>query len=316
MACAGVGRTASPRASGVNSGSLLLPVGSGIGYALGAIAIKRSLGAGASGGWVNLVCNAVTGVFFQFLWFLPGHTPDVQQLMAPVACGLLFFLGQVFTFRAIDSGDVSIATPLLGVKVLFVAIFSVILLGKPLPGSWWTASFLASLGIALISYSPGGFHRHLFPTIGWSLGAAAAFALTDVMVQNWVPGVGYSRFAPVMFGIPCLLSVIYLPGLLKERGKAPSTSHSPYLPWLLGGALLLAVQSLGVYTAIGLYGSAAATNILYGSRCLWSVLFVWILGPLAVGAVSTENSSVVMVRRFFGALLLFAAMSLVLRSGN
>lgn len=300
----------------MNAGSVLLPVGSGIGYAFGAIAIKRSLGAGASGGWVNLICNAVTAVFFQFLWLLPGHTPEAGQIIAPIVCGLLFFLGQIFTFRAIDSGDVSVATPLLGVKVLFVAIFSVFLLGKPLPESWWAASFLASIGIALISYSSGGFHRHLLPTVGWSLGAAASFALADVMVQNWVSGIGFSRFAPIMFGIPCLLSVVYLPGLMKRRQKPSSTSSADYLPWLFAGAMLLAVQSLGVYTAIGHYGSAAATNILYGSRCIWSVLLVWMLGPLAGSIPSPENSSLVMVRRFFGALLLFAAMALVLRSGN
>ncbi len=69
-----------------------------------------------------------------------------------------------------------------------------------------------------------------------------------------------------------------------------------------------------MYSAIGLYGSATATNILYGSRCLWSVLLVWMLGSLA-GAPPTDAAShrSVMIRRLTGALLLFLAMALVLR---
>jgi hypothetical protein len=67
-----------------------------------------------------------------------------------------------------------------------------------------------------------------------------------------------------------------------------------------------------MYSAIGLYGSATLTNILYGSRCLWSVLIVWIFGSLAGEVPFVGNRSVVMSWRFAGAILLFSAMALVL----
>ena len=300
----------------MSSGFLMLPLGAGFGYACAAIALKRALGAGVSGSWVNLVCNVVMALCFQVLWLVPGSTPHFNLIAAPAICGLLFFFGQIFTFRAIATGDVSVATPLLGTKVVLVALFSVFLVGKPLPPSWWAASVLASLGIALISYHPGGLHRHLMATVGWSLGAAAFFAMADVLVQNWAPLVGYSSFTPLMFVTVGLLSLVYIPGLAKESRVALAVKRERVpvaaLPWLLTGALVLGLQALAMISAIGIYGSATATNIIYGTRCLWSVLLVWVLGSIA-GSEIDGNRAGVMSRRFAGALLLFAAMALVLR---
>jgi uncharacterized membrane protein len=302
--------------------ALVLPLAAGFGYACGAVAIKRSLGAGVSGDWVNFLCNTVMAVLFQGLWLLPGHPLALGMILPPVACGGLFFLGQIFTFKAIHTGDVSVATPLLGSKVLLVALFSFFLIGKSLPHAIWMASLMASLGIALISYSPGGNHARLLEAVAWSLSAAAVFALTDVLVQCWVPSVGYSRFAPLMFGSVGLFSLVYVPRLMSSRASVSGggirsflVEGSPFftsLPWLLGGALLLAVQALAMYSAIGLFGSATMTNILYGSRCLWSVLLVWVLGSMAGDSSSGQKRVGVMTRRLIGAVLLFVAMALVL----
>lgn len=299
--------------------ALLLPVGAGLGYACGALAIQRALGEGVSGRVVNLLCNMTMALLFQLLWLIPGagvapsdcFFPRFQCLF-PVCCGLLFFLGQIFTFRAIATGDISVSTPLLGTKVILVALLSVVLLGKALPFSWWQACLMASIGIALISYIPGGSHRRMTEAVIWSLGAALVFALTDVLVQWWVPAVGYKRFAPVMFGTTGLLSLCYLPGVFGRLGKEASRIPPRALPWLLTGATLLSVQSLGMYSAIGLFGNATLTNILYGSRCLWSVLIVWTAGVLIKGWPRGDTSTPVMIRRLIGASLLLAAMALVL----
>ena len=293
----------------MSAGSLFLPLGAGFGYACGAIAVKRAMGERVSGRLVNLVCNGVMALAFQCLWFFPGPSVPPALLPKPFLCGLLFFLGQVMTFRAIATGEVSVATPLLGTKVVLVALFSVLVIGKPLPGSWWTASLLASMGIILVSVSPGTPRRRAAEAVAWSLGAAATFALTDVLVQKWVPEVGYGRFAPLMFGIMGVFSLVHLLPHRRSEGSGPGWVVTP---WLVAGALLLALQAFGMYSAIGLYGSAALTNILYGSRCLWSVLLVWMLGSFAGDTARHGQARWVMPVRFAGALLLVAAMALVL----
>jgi uncharacterized membrane protein len=307
----------------------LLPLGAAFGYALGALAIQRALGLGASVAVVNLVCNLVMGLLFQALWLLPGAAFPLHWVLCPVLCGGLFFLGQIMTFRAIKAGDASVSTPILGTKVLFVALFAVLLTGIPLPVSWWWACLMASTGIALISYGGHGSGSGLGKAILWSLGAAAVFALTDVLVQTGVPKVGYARFAPIMFGAMSLLSFSFLPEALKSGifagAKKPSVErdhhHSGFRPWLLGGSILLSVQALALYSAIGMYGSATMTNILYGSRCLWSVILLWLFTVLMIrsGHPDHERATHVhraMARRLTGAVLLVLAMALVLRSSG
>jgi len=302
--------------SGVSPEALLLPLGAGFLYSCAAIALKRALGAGISGGWVNLLSNVSMALLFQIFWLFPEATHGAEiplsLFLAPIACGSLFFLGQACTFRAISAGDVSVATPLLGTKVLIVALLSFLLLGKALPVSWWFGSLLATLGIGLISYAPGNSAQNHGLTIIWSMLAAGVFALTDVLVQHWVPRFGFARFAPLMFAVPGILSIVYVPRLLREGIFLPTVGGRIAFQWLAAGVLLLALQCLGMYTSIGHFGSATVTNILYGSRCLWSVILVWLLGSIGGTPPALGVHRAVMIRRMIGAVLLFAAMALVL----
>ena len=45
----------------------------------------------------------------------------LAQFYQPVLVGLLFVVAQLFTFLALQKGDVSVVTPVLGSKVLLVA---------------------------------------------------------------------------------------------------------------------------------------------------------------------------------------------------
>ena len=68
---------------------------------------------------------------------------------------LLFFAGQVFTLLALNTGDVSVATPVLGVKILLVALLSTVLIGDPIGARLWTAAALSSVAIALLNIDRG-----------------------------------------------------------------------------------------------------------------------------------------------------------------
>ena len=85
--------------------------------------------------------NAVAKVEAPPTWWqsAPGWWP-LSMLWQPLIGGLLFLAGQVFTFLALNSGDVSVATPVLGVKIVLVALSSVLLLPDPVPLRWWIAA--------------------------------------------------------------------------------------------------------------------------------------------------------------------------------
>lgn len=300
----------------MSPGAWSLPIGAALGYSLGVLAIQRALASGVSGARVNLFCNTVMALVFQLFWLVPCRDFTLQGIGWPLLCGGFFFLGQILTFRAIAAGDVSVSTPLLGTKVIFVALFTVLIARTPLPGTWWWACLMVSAGIALISYERDSSGRGVGESVLWSLAAAAVFALTDLLVQLGVPRVGYPRFAPIMFGSMGILSLVHLPRVLRQEeifrfSPAASRTGGRAESWLLTGALVLAIQALAMYSAIGFYGSATLTNILYGSRCLWTVALSWVLAS-AMTQGEGKHSHRAMGRRLLGAILLVASMVLVL----
>jgi EamA-like transporter family len=52
---------------------------------------------------------------------------------------------------ALRQGDVSVATPLLGAKVIFVAFITSFLFGDPVGVKWWVAAAICTCGIFLVT---------------------------------------------------------------------------------------------------------------------------------------------------------------------
>ena len=93
----------------------------------------------------------------------------------PLAAAVTFFVGQLFTFAALRKGDVSVATPLLGAKVIFVALLNSIVFGESVGLKWWMAAFICTAGIFLVTGSQkrtDGWTRHSGSTAAYSLIAA------------------------------------------------------------------------------------------------------------------------------------------------
>lgn len=170
---------------------LLFPLPSSFAYVLAVLLIKRGTGYGIGVWRTTFVANVAMGVCFSPLLVLGGAGQPLSMLWQPAFTALLFFAGQVATFLALE-GDVSIATPVLGLKILLVAFFSAFLIADPIPLQWWVAAFLSTLAIVLLNYGSKGIpHRRVGATVGWGSLAATAYALTDVLVQKWARAWGW-----------------------------------------------------------------------------------------------------------------------------
>src|SRR5204862_6168321 len=147
-------------------------------------------------------------------------------------------------------GDVSVATPVLGIKVVLVAFFVTGVLGERVPGAVWIAAALSSVGIFLLSRGGGGGRKGgTAEALLLGVLAAASFALFDVLVQKWAPAWGAGRFLPLTMGFVALYS---LP-LFAVAGKpVPAGARRP----LLFGAVLVAAQGLLLIRALALYTRA------------------------------------------------------------
>ncbi|MCA9167330.1 MAG: DMT family transporter [Planctomycetales bacterium] len=282
---------------------LCFPLIASLLFAIGLMFVKRASSSGAGPWAVTLVTNSWAAILFSGLWFLGGTPQPWTLYYQPAIVALLYMAGQIFTFLAVERGDVSVAAPILSTKVLMVAVFVTVIAGEQLSLTTWVAATVATIGIAMIQRS-GGAHtpseRVVFSVV-CALAAATDFALFDVLVQRWSPAWGSGRFLPLVFGAAGLMSI----GLIPFVNRAIVRERTTWQPLLTGG-FFIALQSLFIVLALAWYGDAARVNIVYALRGIWGVLLAWIFAHWLGGGEASASRGT-MRRRLIGASLLTAA---------
>jgi drug/metabolite transporter (DMT)-like permease len=253
------------------------------------------------------IVNLIGAVLFQ-TWLLHGGEPfTASNITHAVLAGTAFFIGQVFTFVAISRGDISIATPVLGTKVIFVALLVFVTGGEELGWKLWVATFLTTVALALLGGEWRANRQRLLVSVGFAFLASIAFAATDVMQQLWARSFGFGHFGPVMFATVGALSFTLIPFFSAPLRQMPR----PMVVWAFGGGLLLTVQAMGIAYCIAVYHEVTVTNVLYNTRGLWSVALVWVVGHWFANS-EKQVGGAIMSRRLIGALILLAAVYLSL----
>lgn len=285
----------------------LLPLLAAVIYAIGALLVKRAADLGVGVWRTAFVANLVGALFFQPLLLL-GGTIHPHLWWQPVLVGLCFTLGQWLTFTAMDRGDVSVATPVLGLKILFVAVLVAAFGTQVLRPQLWAAAFLATLGIALLNRrGEHATHHNVGRTIITAALAAAAYAVFDALVQRWSPAWGVGRFVPLAMASAGLCSLGFA-----TRFRAPlSAISAPTWRWLLSGTVMMAAQSVMFVSTIAHWGNAPAANVVYGSRGLWSILLVWCFGHW-VKSREQHIGRVTLAWRLAGAALMMSAIAITM----
>jgi drug/metabolite transporter (DMT)-like permease len=286
--------------------SLLFPLICAILYPLGTLFMKRALEKGVDL-WTSLAVN-YWGMALVFLVVVPfeGRTIPWELWYQPAIMGFLSFAGQGFALKAVASGDLTIATPALGSKVLLVAFFTEALLHEHVPPAWWAAAGLSFAAVFFLQAGGQSARRGVARTLAFSLLAAVFFASGDVLIQKWAPRWGAFHFLPAMATAAAVYSLVLLPFM-----KKPLLAFAPGArSWLVTGALILGVQSLLLTAAIGLWGQVTLVNIVFSSRGLWNFLLIWFAGHWFSNR-EREAGGKVLGFRLVGAGLMFAAIVLV-----
>jgi drug/metabolite transporter (DMT)-like permease len=281
---------------------LTLPLIASLLFAIGLIFVKLASQRGVGPWLVTLVTNVWAALLFGSMWRPADTVQAWPSYWQPGVVALLYLVGQVCTFLAVHRGDVSVAAPILGTKILMVAGFLTWIADEILSTPIWLAAVVATLGVIMIQRS-GSTHRHVHTTFSviCALGASASFALFDVLIQRWSPIWGAGQFLPVVFGIAALITLSTLPWI----DRRPLGNWSARWPLLLG-AFFIAVQSLFIVLALALFGDAARVNVVYSLRGIWGVLFAWQFARwLGTGEATTSPRT--MCTRLLGAVLLTGA---------
>ena len=177
-------------ASGAGTGGLLpilLPLASAVVYAVGSILLKRGLLEGAGLLRSLFLSNLLLAVVYVPLTpFDPTPFPSWTTIAIIAGVALLGFVGQALNFAALRLGDVSIATPLLGTKVLFVAAIGVVLGLEPATPAILIGAILATAAVVLVGSgaTPPGGGRARAAAVACALGSAFVFAAFDLLVSR------------------------------------------------------------------------------------------------------------------------------------
>ena len=105
----------------------ILPLLSALIYPFGGLWIKQSQELGAGPWRIAVIGNLIIAACFMSLILLGPAAPDWSYVGWPILAGCCFLGGQFFTVLALRVGDVSLVAPIMGCKILFVALYSSLL---------------------------------------------------------------------------------------------------------------------------------------------------------------------------------------------
>jgi drug/metabolite transporter (DMT)-like permease len=284
---------------------LLFPLASSVVFVFGMMFAKKAIVGGASP-WTNtFLANFWLAASWGVIGAVQGEWLPAAAWWRAALVGLAFVAGQLFTYLAFRYGDVSVATPIFGVKVVIVALLLALLIDEPVSGRVWLGAALATLGVAVVhagARSPpkGGLTTgHAALTILLALLAAVALSLFDIGMQAWGRKWGAVPFLAAAFVCTGVFSCGFLPWI----DRPAKLSRLDVVQPLLIGSLLMALQAMSMSYALGQFGDAARVNIVYALRGLWAVALAWTLARVFGGA-EARHSPAVMLLRLAGAVLL------------
>lgn len=248
------------------------------------------------------VANLLTGLIFLCYLEPEGSWTISGKDWWAIGNGVLFFLGQWFSIQSVKSGDLAVHSSALGMKVLIVGALSMMVGLEPSSWSLVTGVLLATAAVFLVSGgSAEGWRTHR-ATVGLTLVACLFFGLNDFLTGWQSREIGAARWLMLMMGTSSLISVGLL---LRRREQVVFLSKSPRIAvFVLGAGILLGLQALAVNLAFSQYGQPTLSNVVYSSRGLMAVIFLYLIGR--------KSDPRFIVKQTLGTLLMILALAVVL----
>lgn len=255
-----------------------------------------------------LVFNNVSmWILFMPSLFTEGGVKDFALVWQPLLVGVFFAMGNFATFLCAHKGEVSLMTPIMGLKILAVLLFSRIIIGMELPHTMIAAGIICCAAVFIMGYSKRRISsKKEWITFALALWACTSYAACDVFIQKFSP-----NFSPL--SLLCLCNFVLILSTLPYFGRCWREIRSAGRKNLaLGGAAaaLMVAESLFMFFALAGRVSAPLCNILYNTRGIMSVVFVFAIGKYVSGLETLTQGTA--ARRAVGSLMILGAVALVL----
>lgn len=287
---------------------LLMPMIAAVVYAVGALFFKEAFRRGAGTLHTFVATSWIMALFFVPFIFWETKAIQWNLIHCPLLTGFAFFIGHWITFTAIRVGDISLVTPVMGTKSIFVAFFAWLVFQKEVAGGMWTAAVLTAVAVYILGKTDLKPLKNRMPlATGLTIASSACFGLCDALVQEWAIQFGVKSFLSLLFLTVALLSSCLVPFFEKPLCQLEKGT----LGWLLTGAVLTGLQAIFIALSVSLYHNATGVNVVYSSRGLWAIVLVW-LSARVIGKTTEETDARKLLLRFTGATLMCVAILLAI----
>lgn len=236
--------------------------------------------------------------------------PDKMPAFGTYAYSLLgtvgfYLLGQMCLFLALRHTDASRVSPLLGLKVLILALISAVFLDAHYSGQQWMAVGLSILAAVALALSGGPIAPN---SLLWAIAACLPYCLSDMNIKRLVGDfsamglLGSSVFATAITYIVCgLLGGAMLP-FLPKADKHQWRDATPFaVAWL--------ISMLFLYACFGQIGVVFG-NILQSTRGIQSILMGAVVAHWGMVSLERKVHRGTLVERVAAAILMTAAIAL------
>lgn len=110
-----------------------------------------------------------------------------------------------------------------------------------------------------------------------------------------------------MYWTTMLLSLFTIPFFRAPLRAIPKSAWK----WTLSGATIMSLQAFILVFSMGYFKIAAAANIIYATRGIWSIVIIWFIGRF-IGNDERTLGANLMLKRLAGASLMLIAVAIVI----
>ncbi len=237
----------------------------------------------------------------------PAGMPLPRQAMVPLAGTTLFYIiGQAAMLLLMRFINPSRVAPLLGAKILVLAVLATAFFGYRLSGPQILAVIACAAAVLLLNATGGGLSIRAGAVL---LVACTGYSLCDLYIQALIislrplPPLHAAMLAGALsYVLSGLLSLAILPWLIRRR-------HLVSWRYALPFSLLWYGAMLGLFGCIGYVGPVFGV-ILQSSRGLMALAIGVVVARLGWLHIETRLSRPVLVKRAVAALLMSLAIGL------
>lgn len=256
------------------------------------------------------VSHIIMGIFslmiFPFLK-MENRCALSNYIMPLAGCTVFYIFGQISFFMALKKTDASRVSPLLGLKILFLAFFFSIFIGQKFSSPQWIAVFMSMCAAIMLNWSGG---RIPWRGIMWILLACISYSLSDMNIKITIDRVAAgdtglvirSLFSACLSYIICgaigTATLMFIPRPTLKM----CTAALPFSVAWFGGMLFL-------FTSFGSIGPVFG-NIVQSSRGLISIILGALIAMAGFPEIEKRVSRGVFMRRVFAGALMLAAIAL------